>query len=83
MFQANSTSGHKHNLRHEGRMKRVVEAIRDVVIVLAHLTTWRASQNVPREMEELSILFMNFWTHTKGPCTLDRYERLPAEQAQF
>ena len=59
VFQSGSTNGHEHDLRHEGRVERAVKAIGDVAIVLAHPTGGRASQKVPRRMEELPTVIMD------------------------
>ena len=77
VFQSGSTNGHEHDLRHEGRVERAVQAIGDVAIVLAHPIGGRASQNVPRGMQELPTVFMDCWSEARAPCIADRHEKKP------
>ena len=79
VFESGAISGYEHDLRHEGRVERAVQAIGGVAVVLAHASGSRASQNVRKGTGELPTVFMDSWTEARAPCTADPLERSPTE----
>jgi hypothetical protein len=59
VFESGAISGYEHDLRHEARVERAVQAIGGVAVVLAHAHGSRASQNVRKGTGELPTVFID------------------------